>query len=300
MPRTTPMSNSDGATAEDGVMREQRDANEQLVLATLHAQEEADTARGAQRSAEQVVIDGQEREEKLRIVGEFRERLIGIVGHDLRNPLNAMLMASGLLIARGNLDDTDARLVNRIVNSGQRMTRMINQLLEFTRARLGGGVTLDLARVDLGEICRNITDELRVGSDVDIRVTLAGDLVGSWDGDRLAEVLSNITGNAIGHATAGTPVLVHVHEDGDSVVGEISNQGIDIPPHILPSIFDAFARAPSQGAAGHLGLGLYISSEIIRSHGGTLAVRSANGTTTFAMTLPRAVPCAPGSQQHAA
>lgn len=277
--------------SKDDLLRGQSEANEQLVVAALRAEEEADTARRAQEAAEERARELKAREEELQATAEFRERLIGIIGHDLRNPLNTMLMVNGLLLARGELSDEDARLVTRSVTSGQRMTRMIGQLLEFTRARLGGGFQLELAAADLGEICRNIADELRIGSSAEVRVALDGDLTGNWDADRLSEVVSNIAGNAIDHAAPGTPVVIRAHEDGGAVVVEITNQGACIPRDLLPEIFNAFRRARAgsnpHADGGHLGLGLYISSEIVRSHGGTLEVRSIDETTTFTVRLPR-------------
>ena len=281
-------------SGDAAVLSQQRDANEHLVLAAMRAGDEADAQ--ADR-AEELAHHAAE----LRSVAEFRERLIGIVGHDLRNPLNTMLMASGLLLAHGDLGDADARLVSRIVNSGERMARMITQLLDFTRARLGGGFPLTLARADLGAICSNIVDELRLSSSAAIRLTVAGDLGGTWDADRLSEVVSNLTSNAIDHAAAATPVVIDVHGDDGWVVAAITNHGACIPAADLPMIFEAFRGTEStERGAGHLGLGLYISSEVVRSHGGTLAVRSSDGTTTFTMRLPRTAPPPPRPPLHKA
>jgi signal transduction histidine kinase len=214
---------------------------------------------------------------------------IGILGHDLGNPLNTMVMASGLLIARGGLTAEDARLVNRIINSGQRAARMIGQLVDFTRARLGGGFELKRAPSDLGDVCRDIAEELRISSSAEIRQTIEGNLGGAWDADRLAEAISNIAGNAVDYATSGTPILIHAHDDGGAVVAEITNQGVCIPADVLPVIFEPFRRweVNANTDTGNLGLGLYIASEIVRSHGGTLDVRSSDGSTTFTLRLPR-------------
>jgi signal transduction histidine kinase len=206
-----------------------------------------------------------------------------------------MLMAAGLQLSRGNLTEEDARLATRIVTSGQRMARMIEQLVEFTRVRLGGGFDLNLAPADLGEICRDIADELNMGSSAEVHQTADGDVSGTWDADRLAAVISNIAGNAIDHATPGTPVTIHGYGDGGGVVVEITNQGACIPPEVLPVIFKAFRRANvnANRPGGHLGLGLYISCEIVRAHGGTLKVESSDGSTTFTMRLPRVPIAAP-------
>jgi len=235
-----------------------------------------------------------------REVAEFRERFIGIIGHDLRNPLNTVIMAAGCQLARGDLGDDDTRFARRIVASGHRMSRMIGQLVEFTRARLGGGFDLTLAQTDIGDLCHDVVEELRIGASAEIRQTAEGVLGGTWDTDRLAEALSNITGNAVEHAAPGTPVLVHARGEPDAVVIEITNEGACIPPELLPVIFKAFLRAAVNahpGKSGHLGLGLYIACEVARAHGGTLDVRSSGGTTTFTMRLPR-VPPAPSSSQR--
>jgi len=253
----------------DEVMRLQREANQMLLLAGLRAHEEIDDAR---------------------VTADFRELLIGILGHDLRNPLNTVIMASGLLLAHGALADDDVSLVNRIISSGHRMARMIGQLSNFTRARLGGGFELKLAPSNLGEICREITEELRISSSAEIVLTIDPELEGSWDADRLAEAISNIAGNALDHATPGTPVVIHAHDDAGGAVVEITNQGACIPPDLLPLIFKAFRRADANATkdTGHMGLGLYIANEIVRTHGGTLDVRSSDGSTTFTLRLPRA------------
>lgn len=294
-PDHRPPQDPEAKTSSDaGMLRDQREANEHLLLASLRAREDADSSRDARESAEHAV-------EELRSVAEFRERLIGIVGHDLRNPLNTMLMASGLLLAHGQLSDADGRLVNRIVNSGQRMARMISQVLEFARARLGGGFSLLLARTDLGAVCQDIVDELRLSSSAEIRLTSAGDLAGSWDADRLAAVISNLAGNAIDHATPGTTIDIHVRGEDDAVIAEITNHGACISADDLLTIFDPFRRGhdDAKRSAGHMGLGLYISCEIVRSHTGSIKVRSSDGSTTFTVRLPR-IPPPPTSHKVAA
>jgi signal transduction histidine kinase len=286
VPPENPERPDDGSANGDDLLWLQREANEKLVLAGIRAHEELDDALGAQRRAEEDTSERRVREEELLATAEFRERMIGIIGHDLRNPLSTIVMACGLLIAHGDLTEADARLADRIVNSARRMTRMIGQLVEFTRARLGGGFELNLAPSNLGDVCRNIAEELRISSSAEIRETIEGNLGGTWDADRLAEVVSNIAANAVDHATPGTPVLIHAHDDGGAVVAEITNQGACIPPDLLPVIFKAF-RGEVKPNTGHLGLGLYIASEIVRSHSGTLDVRSSDGTTTFRLRLPR-------------
>ena len=271
------------------LLLDQRAANERLLLAALSAQEDAEQAHSGRLVAEDESDLLRVKTAELVAAAEFRERLLGIIGHDLRNPLNTMLVAAQLLAKRSQLPAEDAWLARRIVDSGQRMARMIEQLTSFTRARHDGGFELDLRPCDLGVICRSVVEELRLSSGTEILLTTTGALEGTWDADRLAEVLSNVIGNATGHATSGTPVTVVAHEQGSGVVIEIGNEGESIPPELLETIFSAFGRGQtnSRRESGHLGLGLYISSQILLSHGGTINVQSSAGSTTFSIDLPR-------------
>ena len=266
-----------------------REANAQMVRATIRAQELSEEAEEAKE-----LTEGRERE--LRQVAEFREMFIGIVGHDLRNPLGSILMTTGLLLRRGNLDAQAEKAVARIIKSSQRMTRMIAQLLDLTRARLGGGFPLEPKPTDLRDVCRSVVEEFEAA----IQLDATGDLTGTWDADRLVEALSNITGNAIEHATPGTAVVVRAHAEGPEVVVEIINQGNPIPGDVLPFIFEPFRRAQQHevSATGNLGLGLYIAKQIVNSGCGSLTAYSVDGTTTFLMRMPRDTSAV--SQPHSA
>jgi hypothetical protein len=243
------------------------------------------TSRKAAEEEKIELAKSQERESDLRDVAEFREMFIGILGHDLRNPLGSIVLAAGLLLQRGHLDEQDARTVARIVNGSERMTRMIAQLLDLTRARLGGGLPIEPKPTDLRDVCRNVVDEFEATIDLEV----LGDVTGTWDPDRLAEALSNLAGNAIEYAIPGTAMVVKAQADGADVVVEIRNQGRPIPAEVLPFIFEPFRRAQQgeKSKAGNLGLGLYIARQIVLSHGGTLDAHSVDGTTTFVMRLPR-------------
>ncbi len=265
----------------DALIVDQRDANQQMVNATILAQELAVEADAAKQRAERS-------ERELRAVAEFREMFIGVLGHDLRNPLASISMASGLLLERGHLVDQDARTVGRIIRNSERMSRMIMQLLDLTRARLGGGFPIEPTPADLRAICKTVVEDF----DAPIELETAGDLTGSWDEDRLAEVLSNLVGNAIRYATPGTAVIVKAHADEAGPVVEIVNQGAPIPADVLPFIFEPFRRARprEKSPTGNLGLGLYIAQQIVLSHGGTLEAHCADGATTFVLHLPRSPP----------
>ena len=255
-----------------------REANAQMVATTLRAHDLALEAEAARLRAEKS-------EHELRELGEFRELFIGVLGHDLRTPLNSIMMAAGTLIRRGKLDASDVAVAARIVRSTQRMSRMIVQLLDFTRARLGGGLAIERAPADLGDICEQVVEEFETG----VELQVDGDVTGSWDADRLAEVLTNLVGNAVHHATPGTPVIVKASAVGGDVVVEVVNQGPEIPGDLLPHIFEPFRQAEQhvKSPTRNLGLGLYIAHEIVHAHGGTIAARSADGFTSFVVRLPR-------------
>jgi len=265
----------------DTMIVDQREANAQMVRATIRAQELSAEADVAKKRAE-------ESERKLLAVAEFREMFIGVLGHDLRNPLGSIGMAAALLLRRGKLDEQDSKTVARIIRSNQRMSRMITQLLDLTRARLGGGLPIEPQPTDLSEVCRDVIEEF----EATIVLKVEGDVTGIWDRDRLAEVLSNLAGNAIEYAAPGTVVMVKAYADGAEVVVEVTNHGNPIPAEELLFIFEPFRRAKQheKSASGNLGLGLYIAKQIVASHGGTLDAHSADGRTIFAVRLPRCPP----------
>jgi PAS domain S-box-containing protein len=232
------------------------------------------------------------------------ELLAGVLAHDLRNPLGAIMTAAQLMLMRADAGERSARPLGRILASGQRMTRMIDQLLDFTRARVGGGIQVHRHDLSLGELCGQVIGELELAfPDLQIELEVAGDPAGSWDPDRLQQVISNLVANAGQHGEPEAGVRVRV--DGrraDSVFLEVHNQGA-IPPALLPTLFDPFSgararRAPARG----LGLGLYIVKELVRAHGGVVDVVStpADGTT-FTVALPRQGPSSlppPPTQPH--
>lgn len=254
-----------------------REANQHMVDATIRAQELTETAEAALTSSE-------EGARELRAVAELREKFLGILGHDLRNPLGAITMTADTLLDRGNLDDSDRKAVTRIIASAGRMSRMTLQLLDFTRARLGGGFPLDVKLADLREVLGSVADELGAT----VKLEIEGDLTGFWDWDRMAEAVSNVGANAVDHATAGTGVIFRAHSEGEEVIVEIMNHGDPIPATLLPLIFEPFRRGEHEhSTTGNLGLGLYIAREIVRASGGSLDARCVGGRTTFVMRLPR-------------
>jgi PAS domain S-box-containing protein len=218
---------------------------------------------------------------------ELRERLFGIVGHDLRNPLNAIKMASENL-AR-NLPPQYRNTAGMIIRSVDRMSKMIHQLLDFTRVRFAAGLQLERERVDLAGVCRDVIAETELAHpERQVTFFAAGDGTGLWDRSRLAEVLSNLLGDAIQHGAPDLPIDVTLTAATEEVLIEVHNQGPPIPPEILPVVFDHFRGTGGGKTASSLGLGLYISREIVRAHGGEIEISSSAEVGTIAtMRLPR-------------
>ncbi|MGZ4393670.1 MAG: ATP-binding protein [Gaiellaceae bacterium] len=234
--------------------------------------------------------------EKTRLdeIGEFREQLIGIVGHDLRNPLNTILMGAHILLLREGLGEKETGLVRKIVSNATQATRLIDQLLDLTRSRLGGGIPIDLTRFDLNDVCQQVIDETELTHpERPLRVDVRGDLTGVWDRDRMYQLLANLVGNAVHHGEPLSPIELRIDGGETEVVIDVANQGEPIPQAALPFIFDAFrkGRTAHPSRTQGLGLGLFIAREIARSHGGSIAVTSsASDGTTFRVRLPRGGP----------
>jgi hypothetical protein len=243
-------------------------------------------------------------EEHVRVVEELSravhisEMFVGILSHDLRNPLSAILGGAQLL---GNdvKDPKSARVLSLVISSGERMGRMIEQLLDFTRARLGEGIPLERESADLAELARQIVAESKSASPSSVlRLTTEGDTAGAWDRDRIFQIVSNLVGNAVEHGLASGEIDVVVDgTNSDRVTLAVGNQGA-IPPHLLPVIFNPFrGTLQKRGKSKGLGLGLYVARQIALAHGGELDVVSTPARTLFTLGLPRsAVGATPGRQ----
>ncbi len=220
-----------------------------------------------------------------------REQFLAILGHDLRNPLGAIIMGAESLAVADNLDDRQARVASRIAHSGARMARMIADLLDLTRTRLGGGIPIVLKPTDLRVVCELVVAELQaVHPDCPLRLTAKGALQGMWDGDRLTQVVSNLVANAVQYGTHADGVDVDVDGLADAALVRVHNKGAPIPADDLKLIFEPMVRRTKDGADLNptgLGLGLHIAREIVIAHGGTIdATSKKQGGTTFTVRLP--------------
>jgi signal transduction histidine kinase len=189
--------------------------------------------------------------------------------------------------------------VRRVISSAERMKRMISDLLDFARGRLGGGIPLSPGPLDLASLCREVAEELEAGRPGrEVGLELEGDLQGEWDADRLSQLLINLGKNALDYSPEETSVRFTLHGDGECVRLEVHNWGPPIPPEQLGSIFEPFRRFAdeerSPSSTSGLGLGLYIVEQIVRAHGGEVSVRSTEEEgTRFTVRLPRR-PVGPG------
>ena len=236
-------------------------------------------------------------------IEESRDLLLGVLGHDLRNPLGAARNSAYYLLRAAKLDGAQTKAVSRILYSADRMQKMVGDLLDFTHARLGRGLPLAPGAADLGEVCRQVVDELEAfHPERTLRYACEGALPGRWDAARVAQMLSNLLANAIQHGRPDAPVTVAVRGEADTVVVQVHNEGPPIAPEARSTLFEPMMRAVVQeaerreGASG-LGLGLYIARQIAVSHGGSIEVASSEQDgTTFTARLPRKPPA---SNEHA-
>jgi len=216
----------------------------------------------------------------------LNEMFVGILGHDLRTPLSTIVTGAQML-ERQLTDDRQLRNIGRMRSAAGRMVRMIEQLLDLTRARSGGGLQIKREELNFEALARAAIEELRFSHpERQIHFNVRGDTQIRADGDRLQQVLSNLIGNAIRHGQGDSPITVDL-ACNEKVVLRIHNQGV-IAPELLPILFDPFRGARTASSNGGLGLGLFISEQIVRTHGGSVDVTStAEEGTTFTVRLPR-------------
>jgi signal transduction histidine kinase len=231
-----------------------------------------------------------ERQEMERI-GKLREELMGILGHDLRNPLNAIKMATSLLKLTKKSAPAELEIIEKISNSSKRMERMIDDLLDLTRSRLGEGIPVERRPLELRQICRQVIDELAMANSKRRIIFDAQDNgFGDWDADRMSQVVSNLIGNAISYSPPDSEVRILLTGSDSEITLMVNNKSEPIPQEILTVIFDPFRRGmrTADSTSKGLGLGLYIVQQIVEAHGGRIEVASSlSEGTTFTVYLPR-------------
>jgi len=257
-----------------------------LLAFAHHCAQALDRARlfEAERRAR---LEAQRAEEAARRALDMRDRLMGIVGHDLRTPLAAIRMSLGLLFRRNDLRPDQARALARIGSSAVRMTRIIRDLLDFSRLSSEGAIPVQLRPADVAAVVRRTVAELQaVHPEREIVVDAPRSAVARVDPDRIGQVVSNLVGNALQHGPPEASVRVTVEPAEGGVLIGVHNGGPAIRGD-LSELFEPFRRGAAASEAGSAGLGLFIVREVLRAHGGSVSVVSTDEEgTTFTVRLP--------------
>jgi signal transduction histidine kinase len=249
------------------------------------------------------------------MVKQSQNMFLAILGHDLRNPLGTVVSGASFLMQANDLPPKYILVATRMFNSGKRMSKLINDLIDFTRTHLGPGIPIRVKQDSLVALCEEVVNEARTfhpERTIDLQVPPKLDAI--FDEGRLAQTLSNLIGNAIQYSSADFPVTVRLAGDGDNLTLAVNNRGEPIPKDKLASIFDPMVRIASHvnqnehdyAERTSLGIGLYISREIVYAHGGRIDVTSnVEEGTTFIVTMPRLPPgfrppelVTPDAQRH--
>ncbi|MES2467585.1 MAG: HAMP domain-containing sensor histidine kinase [Verrucomicrobiota bacterium] len=223
-------------------------------------------------------------------VDRSRNLLMGILGHDMRSPLNAITLTAELLACL-NAGAEVSEAARCLMDSGAEMESLLNDLVDFSRKKLGLGIGIEVGPVDLGALCANeIRQQRAAHPGCQLELKLDGDLHGLWDGARLRQVLRNLLSNAIAYGAAGEPVTLTASGQESEVCLEVRNTGPTIDAKSARRIFEPLQRDTAHGSHANrkgLGLGLFIVREITQAHGGRVELHSADSETRFSVHLPR-------------
>ncbi|WP_025603001.1 sensor histidine kinase [Burkholderia sp. WSM2230] len=224
-------------------------------------------------------------------VEQNRNLLLGMLGHDMRSPLQAIQMTASYLAAL-NAGDVVSDAADRLIRSGGRMQALLDDLCDFNRTRLGLGINVVPARVDLADVLADELDELRAAHPHrQLELSVSGNVQGSWDSRRLQQLLQNLVLNALKYGAPDTPVRVEVSGDAQQIRIDVRNRGPAIERATLARIFEPLTRGAGSpqipGSDGSLGLGLYIAREIATAHHGAIEASSDDTETVFSVSLPR-------------
>lgn len=225
-------------------------------------------------------------------LSRLREMFLGVLGHDLRSPLGSIIAGASFLADEGKLAGPNNELVRRIGNSGRRMSKLIDELLDLTRSRLGSGIPIKREDMDLEQAAKDaISEVVSFSPDARVEFTATGDLRGNWDSARLSQVLSNLINNAVQYGGEHGAVTVTLEGKQSEVQMRVHNLGPPIHPDAIARIFEPFKNTSTDAnpePRSGLGLGLYIAKQIVDAHKGDVSVASdAERGTTFTVRLPR-------------
>jgi signal transduction histidine kinase len=248
-------------------------------------------------AVDQALAESVARYEKM--VKQSQNMFLAILGHDLRNPLGTVITGASFIMQSVEIAPKYVLVANRIFNGGQRMSRLISDLIDFTRTHLGPGIPIKPTQGNLGRVCMSVVNELRTfHPERLIELNAPEHLDAMFDAARIAQVLSNLIGNAIQYGAGGTPVTVTLSGTDEDIVVKVNNHGKAIESKTMAGIFDPMVRLAASDSADFtertsLGIGLFISRQIVHSHGGEVTVESNDATgTTFTVNMPRHQPTA--------
>src|SRR5260370_2288755 len=253
--------NGKWGTLLTGSSNSQFPTDEDVLLVRVASNEAAIALENAElyKVAEELAEEARQR-------AEFEQRLIGIVSHDLKNPIGAMITLDSMLLKLGKVDERQAKSLSLIVSSGHRAVRLIRDLLDFSQSRTSTGIPIRPRRVDLHEIFQEIIDELQLTfPDRKLVAHLNGDGQGEWDPDRLAQVMTNLASNAFQPSPRDSEVHISSTCDEHCVRFKVHNEG-SVDPSALPRLFEPFHRGKGPATTGNVGLGLYITKCIVTVH----------------------------------
>jgi signal transduction histidine kinase len=222
-----------------------------------------------------------------------KDIFVGILGHDIRSPLQSIVLSTQLLMHSGNFTERQRIISKGTLESAERITGLIDTLLDVTRARLGGGIRIIRSPMDLSFVARQIVDEIRVVHPTRIvNLDIPEELRCEWDKARIGQVLSNLLSNAVQYSFKDTPIWISIRDDSDLVVLTVGNNGLPIASSKINTLFDPLTRGSEedsdQPTSANLGLGLFITREIVQGHGGKISVFSSEiKGTTFTVEIPR-------------
>lgn len=240
-----------------------------------------------QLDAEKRLHDSQTALLNERETAELREQFIAVLGHDLRTPLASIISGADLL-SKKSLDQSIEPVVSRILRSGRRISKLVDDVLDFARGRMGGGVPLKLEKIDdLESDLKHLIDELQSAhpkQEIRFDLTINDEIV--CDGDRIGQLFSNLLTNALVHGSTQRPIEVHASTRDGVFELSVINGGPLIPADKMSRLFQPYWRGTAHNPSAGLGLGLYIAAEIAHSHGGTLSATSENGEIKFTFVMP--------------
>jgi len=240
-------------------------------------------------------------------IGDYSKRIdhsrnlfLGILSHDLRSPLGAARMSAELTLMMGadNLTERQTMLISQVVECSDRATEIVDHLLDLTRARLGSGIPVIKASMDMGFVSKQLVDEMRTRyPNRTFTLKISGNTEGEWDKPRIGQVFSNLLGNAVQYGFKDSPINVALEGEADAVVLSVHNEGVPIPADAIGRIFESLIRyeeatetddGDTPSGSINLGLGLYITKEIVAAHGGMIGVASSEKEgTIFTVRFPR-------------